>query len=442
MITKTQLFDPRSAWRLNPGLLLHAQALWEVMGRPEQHPPSTPWDIWLLLGGRGSGKTRAGAEWIRDQVWEHGKRHIALIAPDYDEGRNVMLEGQSGLLNIGYVDERPKFYPSLHKLEWPNGATGRVFSSADPDGLRGPQFDCAWADEFCAWKNAEDTLSNLRLALRLGDAPQLVVTTTPKPNRALAALMDMPGIIVSRTKTHDNAAHLAPNYIPMMEATYGGTRKGRQEIYGEIIDDPTAGLWNRDMFKRGCVNAYCEIVKTIVAVDPPGSRTAKGDACGVIVASLAVEKPGGRFVQGHPRRVYVRRDATVRGLSTGTWAEHVITTAQVWNADYIVAETNIGGDMVVDVLRQHDKTMHVRKVTATKSKRTRAEPVAALYEQGRVIHADDRLEQLEDELIRLGSYEGYIKGKHQSPDRADALVWAVWDLLVEERGEGPRITVM
>ncbi len=428
----------RDARHLPPGLVLHAQALWPVMAREDQRPPDKDWNIWLLLGGRGSGKTRVGAEWVREQVWHHGKQHVALIAPSYPEGREVMLEGKSGLLNIGYRSERPRYIASRRLLEWENGATGHIYSASDPEQLRGPQFDCAWADEFCAWPYPEETLSNLRLALRLGDTPRLLVTTTPKPTRALAALMNAPGIAVSRSTTHDNRAHLAPGFIDNMEERYGGTPKGRQEFYGEIIDDPEAGLWRRDMFRYGKVDAHVPITKTIVAVDPPGSRIAKNDACGIIIASFC--PPIGTATYGPKKhgRIFVRQDATVRGLSTGTWAGRVMSMAKAWNADYIVAESNMGGDMVADVLKQHDPNMLVKLVTATKSKRTRAEPVATLYEQGRVLH-ERGLEKLEDELIQLGSYDGYVKGKGQSPDRADALVWAAWDLILKDQNPGPRV---
>ncbi len=397
------------------------------MARPDQCPPSEAWHIWLLLGGRGSGKTRSGAEWIREQVWQRGRRHIALIAPSLSEAREVLIEGESGLANIGYVAERPTFTASRRLLKWANGAVGHVFSAADPNSLRGPQFDCAWADEFCSWDYPEDTLSNLRLALRLGERPQLVVTTTPKPSRSLAALMDAPGLITTRSTTQQNTAHLAPGFLAMMEEAYGGTTLGRQELGGEIIDSPEGGLWSRALLAQCRADKTPEFDKVILAVDPPGSRDARGDACGIIVAGYVSE------TSKLPARGYVLFDGTVQGLSTGTWAERVIGLWRSWDADYIVAEANMGGDMVTDILRARAPDAVIRKVFATRGKRSRAEPVAALYEQGRIFHTG-RLDKLEDELVHMGSAAGH----KNSPDRADALVWAMTDLLVKGRSV-PRV---
>ena len=222
-------------------------------------PDHINWLIWLLLGGRGAGKTRTGAEWIRSQVADHGKRRIALVAPTFQDAREVMIEGESGLQNIGYPMERPTYLSSRHRLEWPNGAVGLVFSSEDPDGLRGPQFDCAWADEFCAWSYPAYVLSNLRLALRLGTNPQMVVTTTPKPIPALKRLMSAKGVVISHGKTADNKDSLARGFLSAMEDAYGGTRLGRQELNGEFLEDLSGALWTRKLIE-GCVSSSLSLI--------------------------------------------------------------------------------------------------------------------------------------------------------------------------------------
>lgn len=441
---------PRKSGRaedLNPVLAQYAQGLWEVMARPDQLPPTDQvWRIWLLLGGRGSGKTRSGAEWIRDQVWHRGKRHVALIAPTYQDAREVMLEGASGVMNIGFTSERPTFFPSRQRLTWPNGAIGHVFSAEDPDSLRGSQFDCAWADEFCTWAYPDDTLSNLRLALRLGDAPQLVITTTPKPTTSLRRLMKTPGLVTTRSRTHQNAAHLAPGFVADLEAAYKGTTLSRQELDGEIIDNPQGGLWSRELIENCKVYDHPKFDKVIIAVDPPACRDARGDACGIIIVGWTAparapsqKNASGRAKHDIPAKAYVLHDGTVRGLSTGTWVNTVLGRWRSWGVDYIVIEKNMGGDMVEDILKQREPDAVIRPVNASRGKRSRAEPVAALYEQGRVFHvADKNLHALEDELIYLGQMDGHKRGR-PSPDRADALVWAIWDLLIRPRGEEPSL---
>jgi len=254
---------------LKPNIqIADAVLYWNIHARAHQTPQFDDWLIWLLLGGRGSGKTRTGAEWVREQVAIHGKSRIALVAPTYNDAREVMLEGESGLFHIGYPSERPEFSPSRRRLEWPNGAIGYIFTAEDPDGLRGPQFDAAWADEFCAWTYAEQTLSNLRLALRLGDYPQLVITTTPRPIPALKKLMQSKGLLISRGSTADNADNLAPSFLSSMEEAYGGTRLGRQELGGEYIEDLPGALWTRDMIARAFIEAQPDCDKIILAIDP------------------------------------------------------------------------------------------------------------------------------------------------------------------------------
>ncbi len=407
---------------------------WTLKARPDQLPPDQNWLIWLLLGGRGSGKTRAGAEWIRERV-KKGARRIALIAASYNEAREVMIEGESGLLNIGPPEERPVYYSSRRRLEWPSGAVGQIFSGEDPDGLRGPQFDTGWADEYCAWRYPLKTLANLRLGLRLTSAagpPRLTVTTTPRPTKALREMMDTSGVVVSRARTLDNAAHLAPAFLSAVTDTYGGTRLGRQELDGQILTDHPGALWTRAMIERACFNPRSDYIRAdyasvIVAVDPPASAGEGADACGIIVAGRRLCPPS------HPSKAVILFDGTLQGRSPEGWAARTAELFEHYKADYVVAEANQGGDMVRTVLHAAAAHMPVRLVHASKSKTGRAVPVALTYEQGRVSHAA-RFPGLEDELCQMGADESQAK----SPDRADALVWAVTDLLLTRRPE-PRV---
>lgn len=391
---------------------------WTLYAREDQWPPARDgWLIWLLLGGRGSGKTRAGAEWVRSKVAE-GAQHIALVAPTFNDAREVMLDGESGLLHIGYPSERPNFISSRRRLEWPNGAVGQVFSSEDPDGLRGPQFDCAWADEFCAWTYPDYTLSNLRMGLRLGSHPQLVVTTTPRPIPALKVLMSARKLVISRMKTGDNEDFLSSSFLAAMEDSYGASRLGRQELAGELIEDLPGALWTRAQLEACRIRTQPECDKIIIALDPPVTGHKRSDSCGMIVA--------GRYGRGREARVVILQDATVQGVSPERWAAMAVGLSQSWDADYIVAETNQGGDLVKTVINMIDPNVLVRNVFARHGKRLRAEPVAALYAQDRVYHLGVNLGELEDELCQLGT-----ENFHKSPDRADALVWAVTDLLLQ-----------
>ena len=371
------------------------------------------------MGGRGCGKTRAGAEWVAGRVAGEEAARIALVAPTYNDAREVMLEGESGLLNIGQPSERPSYIASRRRLEWKNGAIGQIFSAEDPDGLRGPQFDCAWADEFCAWSYPEETLSNLRLCLRLGTKPQIMITTTPKPVEALRKLIKAPGVIVSGASTQANRAHLAPGFIRAMQTAYGGTRIGRQELSGELLLDTPGALWSRGQLEAVQIEAVPPLSRVIVAVDPPVTSGADADACGIIVAGLTQDR----------QRAIILHDATVQGQTPRGWAKAVMNAAEGWDADYILAEVNQGGEMVQTILASEHAGIAVRNVRAHISKARRAQPVAVLYEQGRVKHAG-RFPALEDEMCRMGADIGT-----KSPDRADALVWAVTELMLSKRGE-------
>ncbi len=406
---------------LTPNEKIYVLNNWKILQQEYQKCPDesegNDWKIWLFLGGRGTGKTRTGAEWVRERV-KQGAKRIALIAPGFSDAREVMIEGESGLCNIGFPSERPHYQSSRHRLVWPNGAVAHIFSAEDPDGLRGPQFEYAWADEFCAWNYAEDTLSNLRFALRLGKNPKLVITTTPKPIKALLNLIEQDGVIISKAKTSDNKAFLADGFLQAVHDIYGGTRLGRQELDGEILQSHEGALFNHDIFDKNRVKTIPEFNKIVIAIDPPATSGKNADACGLIVA--------GRTGSGSQSVCTILHDGTVQGLSPKQWAKKAVELWHGWDGDYILAEVNQGGEMVKSILSAINCEVPIRTVYASKSKTARAEPVAALYEQGRVKHFGC-LSQLEDELCALGSET------NKSPDRADALVWAVTDLLLSAR---------
>lgn len=396
---------------------------WQSLARDDQRSPEGDWLIWLLMGGRGSGKTRAGAEWVHEQV-RRGAKYIALVAPTYNAAREVMIEGESGILSTAHETQRPDYISSRKRLEWPNGAVGFIFSAEDPESLRGPQFDAAWADEFCAWRYPEDTLSNLRLGLRLGDDPRLVVTTTPKPIPAMKALMKTKGLKISRARTSDNARNLAPTFLSAVTEAYGQTRLGRQELGGELIEDLSGALWTRDQLAACMAPAPDMFDKIIVSVDPPVTSGARSDACGIIIAGL---------LHGTTPRedsVYIIHDGTVQGLPPEAWAARVIGFWDSYDADYVLVEVNQGGEMVGTIIRSLNPDVFVKSVYASRAKAARAEPVSALYTQERVHHIR-AFPELEDELASLGAEQMVRNPK--SPDRADALVWAVTDLLLMPR---------
>ncbi len=403
---------------------------WPFWARANQLPPvpedySCPWRVWLILGGRGAGKTRSGAEWVRykalglpfhdEQPIPLPSMRIALIGETLAEVRRVMIEGDSGLLDIHGDEDRPQFESSKQQLTWPNGAIAQIFSAEDADSLRGPQFDCAWCDEIAKWREAEQVWNMLQFGLRLGQAPQVAVTTTPRPIPFLQNLIGDPSSVVTRAATHDNAPHLAPSFISEMTRRYAGTVLGRQELMGEIIADQSGSLWRRDWIEASRVRAAPELRRVVVALDPPVTATATSDACGMVVAGLGIDG-----------RAYVLADRTLQGREPHVWARAAIALYQDYQADRIVAEVNQGGDLVVGVLRQIDDTVPVRKVHATRGKWLRAEPVAALYAEGRIAHVGT-FDLLEDQMCCFGA-DGMAGGR--SPDRLDALVWAITDLML------------
>lgn len=397
---------------------------WDIQARPEQHPPEGVWNIWLILGGRGAGKTRTGAEWVSMQV-RAGARRIALVGPSYNEVREVMIEGESGLLNLWPPSHRPVYLSSRRRLQWPCGAVGQVFSAEAPDGLRGGQFEFAWADEFCAWAYPEDTLSNLQFCLRLGQNPKLVMTTTPKPMQILRDLIKRPGVVLTHTTTFDNKANLSAGFLENINATYGDTRLGRQEIEGQILTDFEGALWTHDFLERARISNAPKLDKIVIGLDPPTTSTKASDACGLVAV--------GCTGQGLDRRAYVLEDASISGLRPDQWVKRAAALYEKWQARYILAEVNQGGEMVQTMFDTLARPVAVRTVFASKRKSVRAEPVALLYERGRVKHVGT-FRNLEDELLQFGSKDA----RNHSPDRLDALVWAITDLMLAPNG-APRI---
>ncbi|WP_340265326.1 DNA-packaging protein [Sphingobium mellinum] len=409
-----------------------AQALahdWQWLARPGQLAPSGDWQVWLMMAGRGFGKTRAGAEWVRAIAEKDGSARIALVGATLGEARNVMVEGPSGLLAIAPWWNRPAFSPALRRLIWPNGAMATLFGAAEPESLRGPQFSHGWADEIAKWPGGEAAWDNLAMGLRLGARPRLLATTTPRPVPLVRKLVARDGgdVVVTRGRTADNAANLATGFVAAMERQYGATRLGRQELDGELISDVEGALWSRDLLERCRVAHVPEredgeplLARVVVGVDPPAS--AHGDACGIVVAGI-----------GPDGRAYVIADASVEKASPEKWARAVAAAAAVHGADRVVAEANNGGAMVESVLRAADAVLPVRLVHASRGKVARAEPVAALYEAGRVRHRG-AFWALEDELCGLVAGGPYV-GPGRSPDRADALVWALTELMLGRRGD-------
>lgn len=395
---------------------------WEFWSRGNQKQPGGMWRIWLIMAGRGYGKTRTGAEWVRDFARRHGLCRIALVAATQAEARAIMVEGESGILAVSQGAERPRFEPSLDRLVWPNGTIATLYSAAEPDRLRGASHHLAWADEIAKWKLGEAAWDNLMLGLRLGDYPRVIATTTPRPVPLLQRLLADRRVAVSRGRTRDNGLHLPGAFLAATAAAYGGTRLGRQELDGELIDDIEGSLWPRALIESCRAKEAPDLMRIVLAVDPPAGAGAQSDACGIVVAGL-----------GDDNRGYVLADASAQGLSPEGWARKVADAARSWKADRIVAEANQGGAMVRSVLDAAGHSLPLRLVHASRGKTARAEPVAALYEAGRVSHAGT-FPALEDEMAGM-TIGGDYAGPGRSPDRADALVYALTELMLGRRKE-------
>lgn len=420
--------------KLNERELETLGTAWDLFAHPHQCPPPLApnggeWLTWLLIGGRGAGKTRAGAEWIRAQALGLAPfalepvARIALVGETEHDVREVMVEGVSGLLAVHPRDQRPTWSPSRKRLEWANGAVAYAFSAEDPQSLRGPQFGCAWSDEMAKWRYAEATFDMLQFGLRLGNHPRQLITTTPRPIALLKRLMADPSSAVTRAPTRANALNLAPTFLKRVMARYDGTRLGRQELDGEIIEDRPDALWSRALIESCRVTDAPPLARIVVAVDPPASSSKRADACGIVAAGIT---DGGL--------VHVIADETVSAVTPAQWAAKAIALWRRLEADALVAEVNQGGEMVRAVINEVDVSVPVTPVRATRGKWVRAEPVATLYEQGRVRHVGT-FPALEDEMCDFAT-SGLSSGR--SPDRLDALVWAIAALTTAARA-APRV---
>jgi len=405
---------------LSPRARLYGLHHWPFWGRREQLAPAGDWTTWLYMGGRGTGKTRAGAEWIVQRVESGAGRRIALVGATAADVRDVMVEGESGLLAIAPSWDRPHFEPSKRRLIWSNGAIATLYSAEEPDSLRGPQHDTAWCDELAKWNRLRAAWDNLQFGLRLGLKPRQTITTTPRPLKLLKEIMARSDTVTTRGTTYDNRINLAPAFFAEIIRRYEGTRVGRQEIEAEMLEDIPGALWTRAVLDAALLPDGAtapEMARVVVGVDPSGTRGHDGnDSVGIVVA--------GKGIDGI---AYVLADFTC-SLSPAAWGRRVADAANIHKADCIVAEANFGGAMVESVLLTAGVTQRVKMVSASRGKAVRAEPIAALYEQQRVRHMG-AFPALEDQLCAFTT-EGYVG--EGSPDRADALVWALSELMIAE----------
>jgi phage terminase large subunit-like protein len=386
-----------------------------------QKPPEAPWRIWLFAGGRGAGKTRAGAEFVTSMVAMGRARRVGLIGGTLSEALSVMVEGPSGLMQVRGRRRRPKLVASRRKLVWPNGAEASWFSAEKPGQLRGPEFDLIWADEFAKWRRPMEVFDVVQFALRQGTNPRMMITTTPQNAGPLLAVQAGKGVVTTNAATMVNRRNLSPDFVRAMEEKYDGTLLGRQELYGEILAHPEGHLFKRAWFDAARVSEAPVMTRVVVAVDPAVTAKKRSDACGIVAVGL-----------GEDGCAYVLGDHTVRGLTPVSWAARVAAAAEDHGAATVVAETNQGGDFVTGALKDAAPDLRVKGVTAQKSKRARAEAFAVAYERGRVRHVG-RLDALEDEMCLFGVKDA------PSPDRMDALVWALSELLPPKPPAMPRV---
>jgi phage terminase large subunit-like protein len=402
---------------LSPAELAALEYEWTFWARPDQLPPPLPWRTWLLLGGRGSGKTKSSSEWIRAEMTSGRRRQMGIVAPTADSLRGICVEGPSGLLSVGPPEERPQYEPSTRRVVYPNGGIARLFSAEEPDRLRGPNLDGFWVDELTSMDNAGAVWDMLMMCVRIpgpqGHPPCGVVSTTPKMHTTLRQIITAPTTVVTRAKTSDNAANLDASTLAYLNEKYGGTRLGRQELDAELLADLEGALWNRDLIdacriKRG--DLPDRLLRVVVAVDPPGGSSKSNAECGIVVAGI-----------GADRHCYVLADLSGR-YSPETWARVAVGAYGSYKADRIVAEQNFGGAMVESTIRSVDARVAVRMVVASRGKQIRAEPIASHYEQHRVHHVGE-FTLLEDQMT---GWDPQVAGP--SPDRVDALVWCLTDL--------------
>nr|WP_249144211.1 terminase family protein [Bradyrhizobium lablabi] len=416
---------------------------WSFWGRKNQFAPTgparngKPWQNWLILAGRGFGKTRTGAEWVREQMCgptplAAGRRaHMAIIAETAKDARDVMVgdgrvagEG-SGLLQVHPKDFRPTYEPSKRRLTWPNGAIASIYNGSEPDQLRGPQHDSAWADELAKWQYAQEAWDQLQFGLRLGNNPQCLISTTPRPIKLIKDILADEGTLVTSGSTLENANNLAPQFVSTINRKYAGTRLGRQEIYAEILDDVPGALWQRAQIDKLRVKPQDvpKLIRIVVAIDPAVTSGEDADETGIIAAGIDANDHG-----------YILEDGS-GVFQPSDWATNAIAIYKARGADRIIGETNNGGDMVENTIRVVDRNVSYRGVHASRGKVIRAEPVSALYEQGRVHHVG-AFPQLEDQMCAFTQdFDRDTAG--YSPDRMDALVWAISELMLKEPAPKP-----
>ncbi|MDC1229507.1 terminase family protein [Octadecabacter sp.] len=414
--------------------------LFDFWALDHQLAPKGDWRTWVILGGRGAGKTRAGAEWVRSMVEGPRPRdggvakRFGLIGETMEQAREVMVFGESGILACSPPDRKPVWISGRKMLVWPSGAEARLYSAFDPERLRGPQFDAVWADELAKWPRAQETWDMMQFGLRLGKKPRACVTTTPRNVAILKDVLGRDSTVQTHAATDANRAYLADSFLAEVQERYAGTRLGRQELDGMLLSDVDGALWNSVGLERSRVVKLPEMDRIVVAVDPPAGANATSDACGIIVAGIVSQGPVADW------KIFVLEDASVQGVSPNEWAAAAIAAMDRHSADRMVAEVNQGGAMVEAIVRSIDPAVSYRAVHATRGKAMRAEPVAALYEQGRVHHMAG-LGDLEDEMCQMTA-QGYAG--QGSPDRVDALVWALTDLFLEpaKRWRAPQVRTL
>lgn len=401
------------------GISRYARTNWAVHARAEQFAPKGDWRTWVYLAGRGAGKTRAGGECMRRWVESGQCRRLHFVAPTASDVRDVMVEGESGILAISHPRFMPVYEPSKRRLTWPNGSTAMLFSADKPDRLRGPQCDGLWCDEVASWRYP-DAWDMAMFGLRLGSDPRTVVTTTPRPTKLIKSILANPTTVQTRGSTYDNQRNLAPAFVEQIIQQYEGTRLGRQEIYAEILDDNPNALWNRAMIDDHRISSLPDpdkgfrLSRVVVAIDP--SATATGDETGIVVCAI-----------GNDRFFYVLEDFSRQG-SPDQWARAAVAAYEERKADRIIYEANQGGDMVAHTIRTVNPHIPLTAVHASRGKTARAEPIAALYEQGRVRHVGT-FPKLEDQMCEWDA------SSNESPDRLDALVWGLTELSQKHQPE-------
>lgn len=402
---------------------------WKFWARPNQLAPEGDWNTWLVLAGRGFGKTRMGSEWIRELAHKYPGCRIALVAETAADARDVMIKGDSGLLSVDPTLSEDSWSPTNRCLTWPNGSKAYTYNGTTPDQLRGPQHHFAWVDELAKFEYMQDAWDQLQFGLRLGEHPKCLVTTTPRPLPLIKKLVDDPDTVVTRGATLDNQANLAKSTVKQLYERYSGTRLGRQELDGEILGDIPGALWSRELIDAARVKMAPEdLERVFVAVDPATSSEEGADEHGIVVVALARDAEG--YAHG-----YVLEDATCKGTPED-WAKTAVRMYRKWEADKIIAEKNQGGEMVSSVLKAQDRTIPIKLVHASRGKVVRAEPISALYEQGRIHHVGSH-DLLEDQMCTF-SVDQVRNSSTGSPDRVDALVWGLTELFEKIAGRPSR----